>query len=109
MGAMVLLRDPTLSTSLTAVSRLSTTTPTTMMASSLRSTTRALLPTPSLSPWSRRLLLLLPLWPTPLSLPPPWPMLWLLLSLAKEQSQHFIQKLFILFINLDILTEKKSY
>merc|ERR1712128_285929 len=49
MMATVLFRDLTLSTSLTAVSRLSTTTPTTMMASSLRSAMRAPLPTPRLS------------------------------------------------------------
>merc|ERR1712025_1286100 len=50
MTAMVWWRDPTPSTFLTAVSRLSTTTPMTMMASSLRSATLALLPTQRLLP-----------------------------------------------------------
>merc|ERR1712025_1479041 len=62
MTAMVWWRDPTPSTFLTAVSRLSTTTPMTMMASSLRSATLALLPTQRLLPsLSLPTLLLLPM------------------------------------------------
>merc|ERR1711935_1031735 len=74
MMATVLFKDLTLSTSLTAVSRLSTTTPTTMMASSLRSAMRALLPTPRLSLLLPTLLLLLTL----------LPMLLVLQSLVKQ-------------------------
>merc|ERR1712128_102162 len=84
MMATVLFRDLTLSTSLTAVSRLSTTTPTTMMASSLRSAMRAPLPTPRLSLLSGRLLPTLLLLPTPLSLPTLLPMLLVLQSLVKQ-------------------------
>merc|ERR1719369_2135970 len=62
MTAMVWWRNPTPSTFLTAVSRLSTTTPMTMMASSLRSATLALLPTQRLLPsLSLPTLLLLPM------------------------------------------------
>merc|ERR550539_1167216 len=70
--APVLLRDPTLSTFLTAVSRLSTTMPTTSMVTSLRSPTLALLPTLRLSLLLTTLLptlLLITLWPIPLLLP----------------------------------------
>merc|ERR1712106_38498 len=57
MMALVLWRDLTLSTFLMAVSRLSTTTPMTMMVLSLRSATRELLPTLQLFPMDQLLLM----------------------------------------------------
>merc|ERR1712106_264459 len=58
MMALVLWRDLTLSTFLMVVPRLSTTTPMTMMALSLRSATRELLPTLQLLPMDQLLLML---------------------------------------------------
>merc|ERR1711970_10256 len=83
MMGMVWWRDPTPSTFLTAVSRLSTTTPMTMMASSLRSATLALLPTQRLLPsLSLPTLLLLPMLHSLLTL---LPMLLLLLQLLTQE------------------------
>merc|ERR1712106_768987 len=77
MMALVLWRDLTLSTFLMAVSRLSTTTPMTMMVLYLRSATRELLPTLLLLPMDQLLLMphLFSLMPLPTLLPMPLPIL----------------------------------
>merc|ERR1711935_102801 len=97
--ATVLLRDLTLSTSLTAVSRLSPTTPATMMAMSLRSAIRAQLPTPRLSLLSGTLLHTPPLLPMPLLLPTLLPMLLPdLPSLVNKMMSRYNSSIFMIFM-----------
>merc|ERR1719347_1137300 len=107
MMELELSRDLTPSTSLTAVSRLSTTRLTISRVLSPMSATPELLSilklslllTPSLTP----LLTLLP----PPSLPTLWPILWLLLSLVKQISvMHLI---FIIFMILRLSDKNRVY